>query len=719
MAHAVQMRGQGENGRRSLGNNLNNKAWYAIYTTQPSTNNNNLRVFTDLLEAVTESKKLNARFNRFSSEVEARKFAETGLVDSPAIGRSRPHLKENKEKSPARKGAISARSSLGDEHTMNKTCPSVHTRDLTKFRISIEKGDLQGVLDCINENPRFLISSIDKPVIIQLSVHYNALHCAAIKGQTDVAEEMMNYLLSDKPWVILYPNEDVTQSLHLERRAIVIDGYLNTSDKGWGETPLHFACKNGHLSFARWLLSFNQTDITRRNKSDQTAEEVAGTRCAGTEAVQREVSALILQSRHSVYVPVVRAVDNSTPPFLGQPVTPEYLHCKRGSSSGANKIMLGELSEDDSLLSADFDTSLTETSFSRHSLGTMSPLRPSLSICAYAGPLPVSDAREFRKVWKTPPRELSSWRRDTLQDIMRSDSDRGLERVGRDLAVQQKVAWREYWEFLGSFVNLREDEGLQMLDDYLLNCDHQFISGETPSKLDQDVLHALPQGGIAQLSDKFPNICNWYKEVLGYPEDERKCWTTPVAVRKTKPRSDGTPSTGHLRASDTGIVRNLLSDMSLHDDIPDEVVPSDKEIQEILVEGVSKLSVSETNKLFPKTYQPDPNLCNIDINEQLPSAVKPATSTPKERLPLPISSNSVPRDNSWLVGSNEPRQRYSKSSIVETDSSNIEPRGRVRRYISHQILRWLLLFIVVWTVYFVLVYFQLGGLVPGGNDRNL
>lgn len=55
--------GQGENGRRSLGNNLNNKAWYAIYTTQPSTNNNNLRVFTDLLEAVTESKKLNARFN--------------------------------------------------------------------------------------------------------------------------------------------------------------------------------------------------------------------------------------------------------------------------------------------------------------------------------------------------------------------------------------------------------------------------------------------------------------------------------------------------------------------------------------------------------------------------------------------------------------------------------------------------------------------------------
>ena len=59
---------------------------------------------------------------------------------------------------------------------------------------------------------------------------------------------------------------------------------------------------------------------------------------------------------------------------------------------------------------------------------------------------------------------------------MRSDSDRGLERVGRDLAVQQKVSWREYWEFLDAFVNLREDEGLQMLDAYLLNCDLKFIS---------------------------------------------------------------------------------------------------------------------------------------------------------------------------------------------------------------------------------------------------
>ena len=39
----------------------------------------------------------------FISEVEARRFAETGFVESP-IRKFRPMLQENKDKSPARKG---------------------------------------------------------------------------------------------------------------------------------------------------------------------------------------------------------------------------------------------------------------------------------------------------------------------------------------------------------------------------------------------------------------------------------------------------------------------------------------------------------------------------------------------------------------------------------------------------------------------------------------
>lgn len=40
---------------------------------------------------------------KFMSEQDARKFAQTGHVDSP-VRRTRPKLQENVDKSPARKG---------------------------------------------------------------------------------------------------------------------------------------------------------------------------------------------------------------------------------------------------------------------------------------------------------------------------------------------------------------------------------------------------------------------------------------------------------------------------------------------------------------------------------------------------------------------------------------------------------------------------------------
>ena len=39
----------------------------------------------------------------------------------------------------------------------------------------------------------------------------------------------------------------------------------------------------------------------------------------------------------------------------------------------------------------------------------------------------------------------------------------------RALAVEQRVGWREYWGFLGGFVNLASEEGLATLEKYLKN----------------------------------------------------------------------------------------------------------------------------------------------------------------------------------------------------------------------------------------------------------
>lgn len=105
-----------------------------------------------------------------------------------------------------------------------------------------------------------------------------------------------------------------------------------------------------------------------------------------------------------------------------------------------------------------------------------------MEIHAYAGPMKRGDAEVFRRKWKTPPRNPSSLNisnkfgtppsRISLKSensaIYRlQDTEKGLERVGRDLAKQYHVGWKEYWPFIGTFADLTTPEGLNLLEDYL------------------------------------------------------------------------------------------------------------------------------------------------------------------------------------------------------------------------------------------------------------
>lgn len=191
-------------------------------------------------------------------------------------------------------------------------------------------------------------------------------------------------------------------------------------------------------------------------------------------------------------------------------------------------------------------------------------------------------------------------------------------------------------------------------------------------------------------------------------------WTTPVAKRKVSRRESAgaTPSRHRDNLnSDAGIIRNLMQDLSLNDE-EEKTANSEQDckLQDILVQGVSNLTVKETNKLFPKAYQQPPDLCGINI--------KDAERSP-DPLPLPISSPTPAAR--WPLSStpNEPRQRYSKPSPSDT-TVNIDPQPRargVRRYFSFQVLRWLLLFILVWVIYFSYLYFHAEILLP--PDRHL
>lgn len=45
--------------------------------------------------------------------------------------------------------------------------------------------------------------------------------------------------------------------------------------------------------------------------------------------------------------------------------------------------------------------------------------------------------------------------------------EKGIEKVGRTLATKFHVSWKEYWPFLDKFIDLRSEEGLKSLEEYL------------------------------------------------------------------------------------------------------------------------------------------------------------------------------------------------------------------------------------------------------------
>lgn len=51
--------------------------------------------------------------------------------------------------------------------------------------------------------------------------------------------------------------------------------------------------------------------------------------------------------------------------------------------------------------------------------------------------------------------------------IRLTNTEKGLELIGRGLAQEQGIEWKEFWDFLGRFVDIRSEDGLQCFENYL------------------------------------------------------------------------------------------------------------------------------------------------------------------------------------------------------------------------------------------------------------
>lgn len=290
------------------------------------------------------------------------------------------------------------------------------SRELVQFRKAIQCGDLNTVMDLIGKNPRYLVGNGDTPTILQGGCRYNALHVAAIARSAAACSYILS-VASD----VSFAERLYGQNQSNQRRInILLDLYLNMPDKGYHETPLHFASKLGALDVIKVLISYQQCDKTVKNKDGLTALELACVRFPNHLVIKNEISETLSRQ---FFVPLLRSKGNVIQPVVDVPCT-----------SDNHPVWLDE------------------------------QLASPLEVKAVAGPMSEELALRFRKKWKTPPRNLQSIPDDRPH---LSDPEKGFEKLGRKLAVEFQVGWKEYWFFLDSFVDLSSREGLLALDGYL------------------------------------------------------------------------------------------------------------------------------------------------------------------------------------------------------------------------------------------------------------
>ncbi|KAB0400564.1 hypothetical protein E2I00_011872 [Balaenoptera physalus] len=346
-----------------------------------------------------------SRFKAFTSREDAEKFARGTCDYFPSPSKTSSPLSPVKTVPLFSSGGLKDGLYLSDSEAASKeranSYKSPRTQDLTaKLRKAVEKGEEDTFSDLIWSNPRYLIGSGDNPTIVQEGCRYNVMHVAARENQAALCQLTLATLENPGFMRLMYPDDEPHM---LEQRiCYVVDLYLNTPDRAGYDTPLHFACKFGNADVVNVLSSHPLIVKNPRNKYDKTPEDVICERSKNKSVELKERIRDYLKGHY--YVPLLRAEDTGG-----------------------------------------------------------GPRDPVLTLRAFAGPLSPSKAEDFRRLWKTPPREKAGF----FHSVRKSDPERGIERVGRELAHELGYPWVEYWDFLGCFVDLSSQAGLQKLEEYL------------------------------------------------------------------------------------------------------------------------------------------------------------------------------------------------------------------------------------------------------------
>lgn len=92
------------------------------------------------------------------------------------------------------------------------------------------------------------------------------------------------------------------------------------------------------------------------------------------------------------------------------------------------------------------------------------------------------------------------------RNLKLADVDKGLEVIGRGLAKDQRIPWREHWSFLNEFIDVASNEGLSKFERYLNDRLNERMKPPPISIAQRKLQLPLPVTPITKMSHKFNKL---------------------------------------------------------------------------------------------------------------------------------------------------------------------------------------------------------------------